>query len=67
MFGRSDDPDAKAPLITSLAIDRGIIRVHDAMEELDALVQARADPQTAGPDAALPTRIEFSGTWSYLL
>ncbi|MEO5763331.1 MAG: AsmA family protein [Vicinamibacteria bacterium] len=63
VFGQSDDPDAKAPRITSLAVDRGIIRVRDAVKELDALVQVRTDPQSTGPDAVLPTRIEFSGNY----
>jgi uncharacterized protein involved in outer membrane biogenesis len=63
VFGKSDDPDAKAPQITSLAIDHGDIRVRDAVKQLDARVQAATDVQAGGPDAALPTRIEFSGTY----
>lgn len=63
VFGRSDDPDAKAPQITSLVIDRGDIRVRDAMKELEARVQVATDVQAGGQDAALPTRIEFSGTY----
>lgn len=63
VFGKSDDPHAKAPQITSLAIDRGIIRVRDAMREFDARVQVRTEVRAGGPDAALPTRIEFSGSY----
>ena len=63
VFGKSDDLDAKAPLITSLAIDHGDIRVRDAVKELDARVQVTTDAQGIGLDAALPTRIDFSGTY----
>jgi uncharacterized protein involved in outer membrane biogenesis len=63
VFGKSDDPDAKAPLITSLAIDRGDIRVHDAMKQLEARVAVTTDVQGIGPDASLPERVEFSGTY----
>ena len=63
VFGRSDDPGAKAPQITSLAIDRGDIRVRDAMKEIDASIKVTTDVQTEGPDARLPMRTEFSGTY----
>jgi len=63
VLGQSDDPNARAPLITSLAIDHGTIRVRDAVKDLDARVKVGTDPQPSGPDAAFPTRIEFSGSY----
>lgn len=63
VFGKSDDPDAHAPQIMSLAIDRGTIRVRDAMKEFDAQIQVTTEAQAGGQDAALPTRIAFSGSY----